>query len=182
MVHKAACNATPRTFSLSLFIIPFIHYSKESKTRPPSRSFARLKPLNVRFRSLCFIPFIHYLKECQAPTGCPHSHSCDKIYETYRQTENTLRPRLRKAGPTELSSDTKTPDDHRLLKATSGSLRSHKRTTSFTNTRYRLPLPRPTLGRGTPSPLYPRTSRIKDPKEGNKREGFAGHNLPSEYP
>jgi hypothetical protein len=90
--------------------------------------------------------------------------------------------RLAEARPTELSSDTKTPDDHRFLKATSGSLRSHKRTTSFTNTHYRLPLPRPTLGRGTPSPLYPRISRIKDPKEGNKREGIAGHNLPSECP
>ena len=128
-----------------------------------------------------FIPFIHYLRKSQRPIRplLIRTRGFTKLTATLK---TRCAHRLGEAGPTELSSDMETSDDHRFLKTTSGSLRSHKRTTSFTNTCYRLPLPRPTLGRGTPSPLYPRISRIKDPKESNKREGFAGHNLPSECP
>ena|ERR1700693_3427648 len=134
------------------------------------------------FPILSFIPFIHYLRKSQRPIRPPFLIRTGEFTKLTARLKTRRDHRLREARPTELSSDTKTPDDHRFLKTTSGSLRSHKRTTSFTNIHYRLPLPRPTLGRGTPSPLYPRISRIKDPKEGNKREGSAGHNLPSECP
>ena len=115
-----------------------------------------------------FIPFIHYLRKSQRPIR-PLLIRTGGFTKLTARLKARCAHRLREVGPTELSSDTKTPDDHRFLKTTSGSLRSHKKTTSFTNTRYRLPLPRPTLGRGTPSPLYLKIPRIKDPKESNKR-------------
>ena len=81
---------------------------------------------------------------------------------------------LNETGPTELSSDTKTPDDHRLLKAPVARYARIKRRLPFTNTCYRLPLPRPTLGRGTPSPLTRESHESKTQKKVTKGRVLQG--------
>ena len=68
---NASCNAscTVAHFHYPYLLSPLSTTQKKAKLAPALllvARFARLKPLNVRFRSPCFIPFIHYLKACQA--------------------------------------------------------------------------------------------------------------------
>ena len=65
----ATLLAPSHIFTIPIYY-PLYPLLKRKQNSPPAlllvARFARLKPLNVRFRSPCFIPFIHYLKACQA--------------------------------------------------------------------------------------------------------------------